>query len=162
MIVFEIKIKIMFNSDSWLNYWSYVTVIICAYYLIVYLIYYSTNIKKISSVPFAWLNKLKSKPQTANEKLQEEVNKRAKELEKISVQEKLVKNCKLYCLTNRETEIAQFVCKGLTYKQIAETLFIAERTVTKHAQNIFEKVGVNNKLELCKKLENVLTLKQTQ
>jgi DNA-binding CsgD family transcriptional regulator len=100
--------------------------------------------------------------QSWNERLQEEVNKRTKELEKISAEEKLVKNCKLYSLTNRETEIAQLVCKGLTYKQVAGTLFIAERTVTKHAQNIFEKVGVNNKLELCKKLENIQTLIQIQ
>jgi DNA-binding NarL/FixJ family response regulator len=100
--------------------------------------------------------------QSWNERLQEEVNKRTKELERISAEEKLVKNCKLYSLTNRETEIAQLVCEGLTYKQIAEALFIAERTVTKHAQNIFEKVGVNNKLELCKKLENIQTLTQIQ
>jgi DNA-binding CsgD family transcriptional regulator len=88
-----------------------------------------------------------------NERLQQEVDKRTKELEKISAEERLIKNCKAYSLTNRETEIVQFVCNGRTYKQIAETLFIAEKTVAKHAQNIFEKVGVNNKIELCNKLE---------
>lgn len=88
-----------------------------------------------------------------NERLQQEVEKRTKELEKISAEERLIKNCKAYSLTNRETEIAQLICNGVTYRQIAETLFIAERTVAKHAQNIFEKVSVNNKLELCNRLE---------
>lgn len=61
-------------------------------------------------------------------------------------------NCELYHLTNREKEIANLVCKGKTHKTIAETLFIAERTVAKHAQNIFEKTRVGNRMELCKKL----------
>lgn len=90
---------------------------------------------------------------TWNEKLQQEVDNRTKELERVTAEERLSENCKLYHLTNRETEITSFVCKGLTYKQIGETLFIAERTVAKHVQNIFEKVQVNNRIELCAKLE---------
>ena len=62
-------------------------------------------------------------------------------------------NCQIYNLSSREKEVAELICRGLKYKDIAETLFIAERTVTKHAQNIFEKVEVNNKVELCNKLE---------
>lgn len=91
-----------------------------------------------------------------NEKLQQEVDKRTRELERISAEERLVRNCKLYGLTSRETEIARLACRGNTYKQIAETLFIAERTVAKHVQNIFEKVGINNKIELCNKLEKYI------
>lgn len=62
-------------------------------------------------------------------------------------------NCQVYNLSAREKEIAELICQGLKYKAIAANLFIAERTVTKHAQNIFEKVGVSNKVELCNKLE---------
>ncbi len=62
-------------------------------------------------------------------------------------------NCQIYNLSSREKEVAELICRGLKYKDIAETLFIAERTVTKHAQNIFEKVEVRNKVELCNKLE---------
>ena len=62
-------------------------------------------------------------------------------------------NCQVYNLSSREKEVAELICRGLKYKDIAETLFIAERTVTKHAQNIFEKVEVRNKVELCNKLE---------
>jgi two-component system sensor histidine kinase ChiS len=61
-------------------------------------------------------------------------------------------NCQLYNLTLREQEIAKLICEGNKYKDIGETLFIAERTVTKHVQNIFEKVQVSNKIELNNKL----------
>lgn len=62
-------------------------------------------------------------------------------------------NCQMYNLSSREKEIAELICRGLKYKAIADSLYIAERTVTKHAQNIFEKVEVSNKVELCNKLE---------
>jgi signal transduction histidine kinase/DNA-binding NarL/FixJ family response regulator len=66
---------------------------------------------------------------------------------------KFEQNCELYHLTAREKDIAKLVCKGRRYKEIGETLFIAERTVTKHVQNIFEKVRVTNKIELINKLD---------
>ena len=63
------------------------------------------------------------------------------------------KNCQLYNLTAREKDIAKLICEGYKYKEIGDTLFISERTVTKHVQNIFEKVEVSNKIELINKLE---------
>lgn len=87
-----------------------------------------------------------------NEKLQEEVEKRTKEIERLSIEEKVLEGCRQYQLTNREREIARLICGGSSYKQIAERLFIAERTVTKHVQNIFDKVKASNKLELLNKL----------
>lgn len=62
-------------------------------------------------------------------------------------------NCKLYQLSSREIEIAQLIRQGFKYKLIGETLFISERTVSKHVQNIFEKVRVTNKVELLNKLD---------
>jgi signal transduction histidine kinase/DNA-binding NarL/FixJ family response regulator len=62
-------------------------------------------------------------------------------------------NCDLYHLTRREKDIARLIREGRTYREIGETLFIAERTVTKHVQNIFEKLEVSNKIELINKLE---------
>ncbi len=64
------------------------------------------------------------------------------------------RNANLYNLTAREKEIAKLICQGYTYKVVGEKLFIAERTVTKHVQNIFEKAEVKNKVELINKLEN--------
>jgi DNA-binding CsgD family transcriptional regulator len=87
-----------------------------------------------------------------NEKLQEEVDKRTKEIERLSAEEKILEGSKQYHLTTREKEITSLICRGSSYKQIAENLFIAERTVTKHVQNIFDKVKVSNKLELLNKL----------
>lgn len=61
-------------------------------------------------------------------------------------------NCRLYMLTRRETEISSLIVKGNTYKEIAKELYISEKTVTKHIQNIFGKTGVSNKVELINKL----------
>lgn len=67
--------------------------------------------------------------------------------------DKFDQNCDLYHLTRRERDIARLIREGLSYKAIGDTLFIAERTVTKHVQNIFEKVEISNKIELINKLE---------
>lgn len=90
-----------------------------------------------------------------NEQLQEEVNRRTQELEKLSREDRLSQNCKRFSFTTREIEIALMVYKGYSHKQIAEILFIAERTVAKHVQNIFEKAQVSNRLELSRKLDMV-------
>jgi DNA-binding CsgD family transcriptional regulator len=87
-----------------------------------------------------------------NEKLQEEVEKRTKEIERLTTDERILEGCRKYQLTNREKEIATLIYRGSSYKQIGESLFIAERTVTKHVQNIFDKVKVSSKLELLNKL----------
>lgn len=70
----------------------------------------------------------------------------------VSFENKFESSCQLYNLTTREKTIARLICEGLKYKEIGDQLFIAERTVTKHAQNIFEKVQVSNKIDLAKRL----------
>lgn len=60
--------------------------------------------------------------------------------------------CKTYRLTNRQIEIVELLKEGKSYKEIAASLFISDRTVTKHMQNIFEKTGVSNKIGLFNKL----------
>ncbi len=67
--------------------------------------------------------------------------------------DKFEQNCQIYKLTAREKDIAKLVCEGQKYKTIGNTLYISERTVTKHVQNIFEKVEVSSKVELMNKLE---------
>lgn len=62
-------------------------------------------------------------------------------------------NCQIFNLTPREKDVVKLIREGRAYKEIGEALFIAERTVTKHVQNIFEKVEVSNKIELINKLE---------
>ena len=62
-------------------------------------------------------------------------------------------NCSQYNLTTREVDIARLICEGHSYKEIGDSLFIAERTVKKHVQNIFEKASVSNKVQLINKLQ---------
>jgi signal transduction histidine kinase/DNA-binding NarL/FixJ family response regulator len=73
--------------------------------------------------------------------------------EDVKLSSKFDQNCKMYNLTNRETEIVNLIVKGVTYKMIAKALFISARTVTKHIENIFEKMGVSNKVEMINKLQ---------
>ncbi|SFB06838.1 DNA-binding response regulator, NarL/FixJ family, contains REC and HTH domains [Bacillus sp. cl95] len=51
-------------------------------------------------------------------------------------------------LTPRESEILLLVSDGLTNKQIAERLFIAENTVKNHIKNLLEKLNLENRVQL--------------
>jgi DNA-binding NarL/FixJ family response regulator len=46
--------------------------------------------------------------------------------------------------TNRELEVLDLVCKGLTSQEIADRLFISAKTVEGHRTNIFQKANVRN------------------
>ncbi len=51
-------------------------------------------------------------------------------------------------LTRREKEILQLLCEGLSNKEIAEALFISERTVLGHKTNLLTKTNTKNSLSL--------------
>jgi len=51
-------------------------------------------------------------------------------------------------LSIRETEILRLISDGLTYKEIADKLFISPRTVETHKNNIMEKLKLRNLNEL--------------
>jgi len=53
-------------------------------------------------------------------------------------------------LTAREIEIIQLIEKEYNNKQIAESLFISERTVETHRKNIFRKTNTNSVIGLVK------------
>ncbi len=53
-------------------------------------------------------------------------------------------------LTGREVEITRLIEKEYNNKQIAETLFISERTVETHRKNIFRKTNTNSVIGLVK------------
>ncbi|MBX2920811.1 MAG: response regulator transcription factor [Chitinophagaceae bacterium] len=57
----------------------------------------------------------------------------------------------LYGITKREEEILGYLAKGLLYREIANTLFISEKTMKKHIYNIYEKMHVNSKVEALNK-----------
>ena len=51
-------------------------------------------------------------------------------------------------LSNREMEVVQQVAQGFHNKEIGIKLFISEQTVKNHLHNIFDKLGVSDRLEL--------------
>jgi DNA-binding NarL/FixJ family response regulator len=51
-------------------------------------------------------------------------------------------------LTDRELDIVSSVAGGSTNRQIADRCGITEKTVKRHLTNIFDKVGLSNRLEL--------------
>ncbi len=53
-------------------------------------------------------------------------------------------------LTDREREILKLIAREYTNKQMAEELFISERTVETHRKNIFRKTKTNNLVGLIK------------
>jgi DNA-binding NarL/FixJ family response regulator len=50
-------------------------------------------------------------------------------------------------LSDREREVLQYVCDGLTNPAIAERLHVSHNTVRSHVQNILSKLQVHSKLE---------------
>lgn len=50
-------------------------------------------------------------------------------------------------LTDREKLILQFLYNGVKRKDIASQLYLSERTVSNHIQNIFDKLNVSSSLE---------------
>jgi len=50
-------------------------------------------------------------------------------------------------LTDSEKQILRLIADGMKRKEIAETLYISERTLSNHLQHIFEKLGVSSSVE---------------
>ncbi len=51
-------------------------------------------------------------------------------------------------LTSRERQIAEFVARGLSNREIAERLVISKRTVDAHVNHIFGKLGLSSRVQL--------------
>jgi DNA-binding NarL/FixJ family response regulator len=53
-------------------------------------------------------------------------------------------------LSPSEMTVAQLVAEGRTNREIATTLFLAERTIASHLTNIYAKLGVRSRTELAR------------
>lgn len=53
-------------------------------------------------------------------------------------------------LSEQEIKILSLIAQGKTSKEIACTLFLSNGTVRNYTSNIFDKLGVNNRLEALK------------
>ena len=51
-------------------------------------------------------------------------------------------------LTARERQVIALVGAGYTNKDLAQKLGISENTAKRHLSNVFDKLGVSNRLEL--------------
>ena len=52
-------------------------------------------------------------------------------------------------LTDAECRVAKLAAAGLSTKEIAAILFLAERTVDGHLGSVYRKLGIHNRTELC-------------
>ena len=50
-------------------------------------------------------------------------------------------------LTRRELEVISLIAEGLNNKEIADTLYISEKTVKNHVSNIFKKIDVSDRTQ---------------
>jgi len=63
--------------------------------------------------------------------------------------------CNRYEISEREKDIIKEICKGLTNKEIADTLFISLQTVKDHTHRIYIKTGLRNRVELINSIRNI-------
>lgn len=55
---------------------------------------------------------------------------------------------KVVDLTRREEEVLELICKGYTNKEIADQLFISQKTVEGHKSNLLDKTATKNSINL--------------
>jgi ATP/maltotriose-dependent transcriptional regulator MalT len=58
-------------------------------------------------------------------------------------------------LSGRERQVAALAAKGFVAREIADQLFIGERTVETHLANIYAKLGVSSKLDLIRRADEL-------
>jgi DNA-binding NarL/FixJ family response regulator len=51
-------------------------------------------------------------------------------------------------LTTREAEVTELVSKGLSNREIANQLFVTEKTIKFHLTNIYKKMNVKSRAQL--------------
>ncbi len=72
----------------------------------------------------------------------------ADELESGESIEQVMERIASQLLTPREKDVLRALAMGLTNNGIAEKLFVSPRTIEKHRQNIMQKLGLQNGVEL--------------
>ena len=79
------------------------------------------------------------------------------ELEKLAITPEKINAMTFEPVTEREFEMLEDICKGLTNAQIGETRFISVSTVKYHMGKLLEKMEVTNRAEALHKIIKMLT-----
>jgi DNA-binding NarL/FixJ family response regulator len=48
-------------------------------------------------------------------------------------------------LTDREVEVLRLIARGRSNKEVASSLFISPKTVGRHVENLYAKIGVSSR-----------------
>jgi DNA-binding NarL/FixJ family response regulator len=51
-------------------------------------------------------------------------------------------------LSNREKQVVELICKGLSFKEAAKILTVAPSTVSNHLYQVYDKLGIRSRTEL--------------
>jgi len=51
-------------------------------------------------------------------------------------------------LSRREREVAQLVARGLSNREIADRLYLSERTIDNHVHHILDKLGFDSRVQV--------------
>lgn len=51
-------------------------------------------------------------------------------------------------ITPRESEVIQYLTRGLTSNEIASVMYLSHHTIISHRKNILEKLGAANSIQL--------------
>ena len=80
------------------------------------------------------------------------------ELASRGIESKINRITERYNLTERESEVARYLYKGLTYVGIADELTISKNTVKRHIHNIYKKMEIESRNQFVDYVDNILTL----
>jgi DNA-binding NarL/FixJ family response regulator len=53
-------------------------------------------------------------------------------------------------LTTRELEVLRYIARGLSKKEIAQTIHLSPKTVSCHCTNVMTKLGIHDRVELAR------------
>jgi DNA-binding NarL/FixJ family response regulator len=79
---------------------------------------------------------------------QESVSDLIQALQRLTPQHRAPEAARNFGLTSRELQVVALIVAGYTNKDLARKLGISEHTAKHHLTNIFDKLGVSNRLEL--------------
>lgn len=86
------------------------------------------------------------------------INKRSLSKTKIETNEINLERIKQLEISKREYEVLKLVAKGLSNKEIGETLFVSESTIKSHVSNLLVKLNAKRRTQAIEiaKAENIL------